>query len=156
MDPAGGVEAARPLHVILHGLGPPPPPQGPAPPGLGAGPPSAPEERAAIEDTRQEEEATRPTATPTTGAVADLQRRVEQNEELIRDYRKFCDELERKNQQCFITISELTNVAKELRQEVDMYSGRLTLVCQDVVALKQQVASLEQALEWWTSKKVET
>ena len=154
MDPAGGPQPARPLDVILHG--PPPPPHGPAPPGLGDGPPPAPEERAAIEDTRQEEEATRPTATPTTSAVADLRRAVERNEELVRDYRKYCEELEGKNQQCFMIISEHTNEAKELRKEVEMYSGRMTLVCQDVVALKQQVASLEQALEWWTSKKVET
>ena len=50
----------------------------------------------------------------------------------------------------------LRRVAKELRKEVDMHSRQLTLVCQDVVALKQQVASLEQALAWATSKNVET
>ena len=73
MDPAGGPEAARHLDVILRGLGPPPPPHGLVPPGLGDGPPPAPEERAAIEDVpsgnRQEEEATRPTVTPTTSAI---------------------------------------------------------------------------------------
>ncbi len=172
MDPAGGPEAARPLAHILHDLGPPPPPHGPAPPGLGDGPPPAPEERAAIEDTRQEEEeATRPTATPTASAipeprqdsrddleskVADLQRAVERNEELVSDYRKYCDELEGQNQQCFMIISELTNEAKELRKEVEMYSGRMNLVCQDVVALKHQVASLQQELAWRTSRKVNT
>ena len=173
MDPAGGPEAARHLDVILHG--PPPPPHGPAPPGLGAGPPPAPEERAAIEGipsgNRQEEEATRPTATPTTSAipeprqdsrddlkskVADLQRAVERNGDLVRDYQKYCDELESKNQECFKTISELTNEAKELRKEVDKYSRLLPLVCEDVVALKQQVQSLEQMLLWLTSKSVET
>ena len=107
MDPAGGPEAARPLAHILHDLGPPPPPHGLVPPGLGDGPPPAPEERAAIEDipsgNRQEEEAARPTATPTTSAilepredsrddlerkVADLQRAVERHDDLVRDYQK--------------------------------------------------------------------
>ena len=175
MDPADGPEAARHLDDILRGLGPPPPPHGPAPPGLGAGPPPAPEGRAAIEDipsgNRQEEEAARPTATPTTSAipeprqdsrddlkskVADLQRAVERNDDLVRDYRTYCDELESKNQECFKTISELTNEAKELRKEVDKYSRELPLVCRDVVVLKQQVKSLEQALLWLTSKSVET
>ena len=146
--------------------GPPPPPHGPVPPGLGAGPPPAPQERAAIEDTpsgnrQEEEEATRPTATPTSrddlqSKVADLQRAVERNEELVSDYRKYCDELEGQNQQCFMIISELTNEAKELRKEVEMYSGRMNLVCQDVVALKHQVASLQQELAWRTSRKVDT
>ena len=49
-------------------------------------------------------------------------------------------------------ISELTNEAKELRKEVEMYSGRMNLVRQDVVALKHQVASLQQELAWRTSK----
>ena len=174
MDPADGPEAARHLDDILRGLGPPPPPHGPAPPGLGAGPPPAPEERAATEGipsgNRQEEEATRPTATPTTSAipeprqdsredlkskVADLQRAVAKNDELVRDYRTYCDELERNNQECFITISELTNEARQLRKEVDKHSGQLPLVFEDVVALKHQVASLEQALAWLTSKDVE-
>ena len=178
MDPAGGAQEARPLHVILQGLGPPPPPQGPAPPGLGAGPPPAPptlgagpppapQERAAIEDTssgnrqEEEEEATRPTATPTSrddlqSKVDDLQRAVERNEALVSDYRKFCEELEGQNQQCFKFISELTNEAKDLRKEVETYSGQMNLACQDVVTLKQQVARLEQALAWATSKNVET
>ena len=141
---------------------------------MGGGPPPAPEERAAIEDipsgSRQEEEAARRTATPTTSAipepredsrgdlerrVADLQRAVERNDDLVRDYRKYCDDLERKDQDCFITISELTNEAKELRKEVDKHSGQLHLVFEDVVALKQKVASLEQALAWLASKAVE-
>ena len=112
-DPADGPEQARPLDVILHGPPPPPPRPAPsAPPGLGGGPPPAPEEMAAIEDipsgNRQEEEAARPTATPTTSAileprqdtrddleskVADLQRAVERNDDLVRDYQKYCDEL---------------------------------------------------------------
>ena len=130
---------------------------------------------AAIEDipsgNRQEEETTRPTATPTTSAipeprqdsrddlerkVADLQRAVEINDDLVRDYRTYCDELESKNQECFKTISELTNEAKELRKEVDKYSRQLPLVCEDVVALKQQVKSLEQTLLWRSSKSGET
>ena len=171
MEPAGGPEAARPLAHILNDLGPPPPPHGPVPPGLGDGPPPAPEERAAIEDTCQEEEATRPTATPTTSAipeprqdsrddlkskVADLQRAVERNNDLVRDYRTYCDELESKNQECFITMSELANEAKELRKEVDKYSRELPLVCRDVVVLKQQVKSLEQTLLWLSSKSGET
>ena len=169
---SSGPERARPLDVILHG--PPPPPRhaleavapAPPPPGLGTPAPSS----LAIEDTssRHEERTGAEPATATTSIpeprqrddleskVADLQRAVERNEELVSDYRKYCDELEGQNQQCFMIISELTNEAKELRKEVDMYSGRLTLVCQDVVALKQQVASLEQALAWATSKNVET
>ena len=164
---SGADAAPPPPHLDSARLGPPPPPHGPVPPGLGDGPPPAPEERAAIEDTRQEEEATRPTATPTTSAipeprqdsrddlkskVADLQRAVERHDELVRDYRTYCDELESKNQECFITISELTNEAKELRKEVDKHSRQLPLVCEDVVALKQQAASLEQALAWLTPK----
>ena len=174
-DPAGGPEAARHLDDILRGLGPPPPPHGPAPPGLGAGPPPAPEERAATEGipsgNRQEEEAARPTATPTTSAipeprqdsrddlkskVANLQRAVERNDDLVRDYRTYCDELKGRNKECFKTISELANEAKELRKEVDKYSRQLPLVCEDVVALKQQVKSLEQALLWLSSKSGET
>ena len=53
-------------------------------------------------------------------------------------------------------MSELTNEAKEFRKEVDKYSRQLPLVCEDVVALKQQVKILEQTLLWLTSKSVET
>ena len=64
--------------------------------------------------------------------------------------------MEGQNQQCFKFISELTNEAKDLRKEVEMYSGQMNLVCQDVVALKHQVASLQQELAWRTSRKVDT
>ena len=64
--------------------------------------------------------------------------------------------MEGQNQQCFKFISELTNEAKDLRKEVETYSGQMNLACQDVVTLKQQVARLEQALAWATSKNVET
>ena len=171
MDPAGGPERARPLDVILHG--PPPPPRhaleavapAPPPPGLGTPAPSS----LAIEDTssRHEERTGAEPATATTSIpeprqrddleskVADLQGAVERHDDLVRDYQKYCDELERNNQECFITISELTNEARQLRKEVDKHSGQLPMVFEDVVALKHQIAKLEQALAWLTSKDVE-
>ena len=176
MDPAGGAREARPLHVILQGLGPPPPPQGPVPPGLGAGPPPAPptlgagpppapQERAAIEDTssgnrqEEEEEATRPTATPTSrddlqSKVDDLQRAVERNERLVSDYRKFCDELEGQNQQCFKFISELTNEARELRkrgrQAFGVHQGPIAIGHPGCRRAQSPSGKLEQEFAWLT------
>ena len=137
----------------------------PPPPGLGTPAPSS----LAIEDasSRHEERTGAEPATATTSIpgprqrddleskVADLQRAVERHDDLVRDYHKYCDELKRNNQECFITISELTNEANQLRKVVDKHSGQLPLVFEDVVALKHQVANLEQSLAWLTSKDVE-
>ena len=170
MDPAGGPQPARPLDVILHG--PPPPPRhaleavapAPPPPGLGTPAPSS----LAIEDTssRHEERTGAEPATATTSIpeprqrddleskVADLQRAVERHDDLVRDYQKHCDELERNNQECFITISELTNEAREIRkggrQAFGVHQGSIALGHPGCRRAQSPSGKLEQEFAWLT------
>ena len=154
MDPEGGPEAAQHLDVITRRIlqdilqGPPPPPRlaPQAPPGLG----------------RQEQEAARPTTTTSTSAspapsrysrddlerrVNDLSREVERQNDLVSRYMDLASNLERYVKNAFFTISELTNESRNLPEENNKYKeyiqDQLPIVMDDVIALRDQVASLE-------------